>query len=341
MGKDKKAFKILSIDGGGIKGLYSAAVISKLEQVSGKKSGECFDLICGTSTGGLIALGLAAGRDAQDLVNLYYEKGNEIFPTSKWRFQRYIQKNILHFFTQTFLFGKYSNKVLKKNLKEVFGDLKLGELNNLVCIPSYNLTSGMPRMFKYPHKEGGFFKDKEIPVLDAALATSAAPTYFPIHEYDDTLYVDGGVWANNPSLSGLLEAICHFVGEEENKEYSHVEILSVASISQASGWVSGVRKRRGFVGWRAKLLETSMNGQAYFTDFFLRKAIKLMNDSNIYVRIESPKLSCDQMEVLAMDRADKKALKTLKSLGDQDGGYYALNVDVMRFYKTTKTYKTN
>lgn len=341
MKKGKKAFKILSIDGGGIKGLYSASVLSKLEKVSGKKSGDCFDLICGTSTGGLIALGLAAGKDAKDLVSLYYEKGNKIFPTSKWRFCRFLQRSIFHTITQTFLFGKYSSKSLEKHLKETFGELKLGELNNLVCIPSYNLTSGMPRMFKYPHKEGGFFKDKEIPVLDAALATSAAPTYFPIHEYNDTLYIDGGVWANNPSLSGLLEAICYFVGDEEDKEYSHIELLSVASISQASGWVSGVRKRRSFIGWRSKLLETSMNGQAYFTDFFLKKSIKLMNQNNKYVRIESPKLSCDQMEVLSMDRADIKALKTLKSIGEQDGAFYALDDEVMNFYRTLKTYKTD
>ncbi len=337
--EEKKPFKILSIDGGGIKGLYSASVIAKLEEKSGRKSGECFDLICGTSTGGLIALGLASGKKAQDLVDIYYDQGNKIFPTFENRYLRWFQRKWVQLFTQTFLFGKYSSKALKKILQETFGDLKLGELDNLVCIPSFNLISGMPRMFKYPHKEGKFYMDKNIPVVDAALATSAAPTYFPIHEYNDTLFIDGGVWANNPSLCGLLEAIKYFVGE--GKDYSHVEILSIASISQASGWAAKTRKNRSFVGWRSKLIQTSMDGQAYFTHFFLSTAIHFINKDSKYQRLESPKLSCEQMEVLDLDRADKRALSTLKSLGDQDGYTNSLKPEIINFYNTLKTYKTN
>ena len=263
--KEGKAFKILSIDGGGIKGLYSASILNRLEEKVGKKSGDCFDMICGTSTGGLIALGLASGKNANDLVDLYNLKGNKIFPTSKYRFLRFFQQK-WKTAKQVLFWGKFSAKPLTCILKETFKTKTLGQLNNLVCIPSFNLTSGMPRVFKYPHKEGGFFRDKNIPLVDAALATSAAPTYLPIHDYDNTLYVDGGVWANNPTQCGLLEAIDYFVGED--KEYSHVEILSIASISQASGWSSGVRKRRSFIGWKSKLIQTSMDGQAYFTDFF-------------------------------------------------------------------------
>ena len=335
---ENKPFKILSIDGGGIKGLYSATVLARLEEKSGKKASDCFDMICGTSTGGLIALGVANGKDAEELVSLYTNHGNKIFPTCENRILRWFQRNVIQFFTQTFFFGKFNGKALKKILEDTFGEVKLGELNNLVCIPSFNLTSGMPRIFKYPHKEGDFFMDKDIPIVDAALATSAAPTYLPIHNYNDTLFIDGGVWANNPTMCGLLEALKFFVGE--GKVYSHVEILSIASISQASGWPSGVRSRRSFIGWRSKLIQTSMDGQAYFTHFFLENAINRINKMAKYVRIESPKLSSYQMKLLEMDRADKKALATLKSLGNQDGYAYANNGDVMRFFETYKTYKT-
>jgi len=333
-----KPFKILSIDGGGIKGLYSASVLARLEEKAGVKSGDCFDMICGTSTGGLIALGLANEMSADDLVKLYLEDGKQIFPTAENRQLRWIQRKIVQVATQTFFWGKFRNKNLKNILDRTFGDTTLGQLKNLVIIPSFNLTSGMPRIFKFPHKEGDYSMDKNIKLVDAALATSAAPTYFPIHSIDDTLFIDGGVWANNPSLCGLLEAIKFFVGED--KEYSHVEILSIASISQASGWPSGVRKKRSFIGWREKLIQTSMDGQAYFTHFFLDTAIHRLDPNSKYVRIESPKLSPDQMKVLAMDRADKNVLSTLKSLGNQDGYTATNNTEIMKFFKSAKTYKT-
>lgn len=333
-----RPFKILSIDGGGIKGLYSASILARLEEKASVKSGDCFDMICGTSTGGLIALGLANGMTADDLVKLYLNRGKEIFPTSENRQLRWFQRKVVQFATQTFFGGKFSSKRLKNILESTFGETTLGQLQNLVLIPSFNLTSGMPRMFKFPHKEGDFFMDKNIKLVDAALATSAAPTYFPIHSIDDTLFIDGGVWANNPSLCGLLEAIKYFVGGD--KEYSHVEMLSIASISQASGWPSGVRKKRSFVGWREKLIQTSMDGQAYFTHFFLKTAINRIDPNSRYIRIESPKLSSQQMEVLDMDRADKNVLSTLKSLGNQDGYTATNNTDIMRFFNSSKTYKT-
>lgn len=333
---EKKPFKILAIDGGGIKGLYSATVLARLEEKSGRKSGDCFDMICGTSTGGIIALGIASGKPAEELASLYSNHGKKIFPTSNYRFIRFFLSKY-RTLRQTLFWGKYSAKALKKQLLETFNDKKLGDLNNLVCIPSFNLTSGMPRIFKYPHKEGKYFMDKEIPLVDAALATSAAPSYLPIHEYNDTMYADGGVWANNPSMCGLLEALKFFVGE--GKEFSHVELLSIASISQAGGWSAKSRKNRSFIGWKSKLIQTCMDGQAYFTHFFLENAIKRIDPKAIYVRIESPKLSCEQMEVLEMDRADIKGLATLRSLGNQDGYTYALNDSVMHFFLTDKSYK--
>lgn len=338
---ENRPFKILSIDGGGIKGLYSASVLARLEEKAGVKSGDCFDMICGTSTGGLIALGLANGMNADDLVELYLANGKKIFPTAENRQLRWLQRKVIQAATQTFFWGKFSNNNLRHILEQTFGNTTLGQLQNLVLIPSFNLTSGMPRIFKFPHKEGDFFMDKDIKLVDAALATSAAPTYFPIHSINKTLYIDGGVWANNPSLCGLLEAIKYFVGGEgENKKYSHVEILSVASVSQASGWPSGARKKRSFIGWREKLVQTTMDGQAFFTHFFLDTAIHRLAPRSNYVRIESPKLSCDQMEVLTLDRADTNALDTLVSLGNQDGYTAANKTEIMQFFRSFKTYKT-
>jgi patatin-like phospholipase/acyl hydrolase len=333
-----KPFKILTIDGGGIKGLYSASILAMFEEKTGKKSSDCFDMISGTSTGGLIALGLASGSSAKDLSNMYLEKGNRIFPTSEWSLIRWIDRRIIHFFKQTFFFGKFSGRALKQVLEEQFKETTLGELNNLVLIPSYNLVSGMPRMFKFPHIEAGFFTDKDIKLVDVGLATSAAPTYLPIHPHNDKLYVDGGLWANNPTLCAVLEAIKYFVGD--GKEYSHLEILSISSVKNPSGMVAKKRLRRSFVGWRSKLIELPMEGQAYFTHFFAETAIKEINKRNKYTRISSPDLSIEHMKVIEMDRADLKALKTLKSLGEQEGATSAMKKEVLDFYKTNKTYNT-
>ena len=333
-----KPFKILSIDGGGIKGLYSASVLAQLEKRAGVKSSDCFDMICGTSTGGLIALGLASGKSAEDLAKMYISEGNKIFPTSEFPIVRWFQRSIKHFLTQTFFFGKFSNIALKKVLENQYGNLTLGELNNLVLIPSFNLVSGMPRMFKFPHEEGEFFRDKDILLVDAGLATSAAPTYLPIHAHNDKLYVDGGVWANNPALCGLLEAIKYFVGPE--MDYTHVEILSIASISNSSGWAAKKRLKRSFIGWRSKLMELPMEGQAYFTHFFLDTALERIHPDSKYARIESPRLSNEQLKVIEMDRTGAKAIKTINSLGEQEGVIKANDPKIMQFFKTPKTYKT-
>ncbi len=332
---NKKSFKILSIDGGGIKGLYSASLLAKIEEQTGKSVGKCFDMICGTSTGGLIAMGLASQKSAQDLADLYYNQGQAIFPTSNNGLIRRIQSAV-QFLKQGFWGGKYSNKTLKFHLEQVFGETTLGELNNLVCIPSFNLTQGMPRVFKYPHAEGKFFKDKNIPLVDAALATSAAPTYLPIHRYNNNLYVDGGVWANNPSLCGILEALQYFVGED--KAYDTIELLSISSIEQSNAWTVDAPKHQSFFRWRDALFQTAMDGQAYFSDFFIKNTIEKLAPNAIYHRVVSPQLSPKQMKIISMDRTDQTALDTIKGLGEFTGSTLALEEQVVSFFTTPKTY---
>lgn len=332
-----KVFKILSIDGGGIKGLYSASVLARIEEKTGKRLTDHFDMICGTSTGGLIALGLSSGKSAQSLADLYFEKGNKIFATYNLSLLRYFHSK-WQFTKQLFFFGKHSNKQLRKILEETFGDITMGQAENLLCIPSFNLIKGEPRVFKFPHREGNFFMDKDIKMVDIALATSAAPTYLPIHEHNNILYADGGVWANNPSLCGLLEALQFFVGE--GKEYDTYEILSISSVSNPSGWASTSRRAKSFRSWGNKLFQTSMDGQSFFTDFFLNKIIDNINPKGTYYRVPSPKLSHEHIGVIEMDRTDKKALKTLKAMGDHDGYTYAVKPEVLKFFETSKTYNT-
>lgn len=335
---DDNVFKILTIDGGGIKGLYSASVLARIEEESGKKIGEYFDMICGTSTGGLIALALSIGISAQEIADMYFNKGGEIFPTSEHKSLRYFQRKWLYL-KQLLWRSKFSAEPLRKILENMFGETTMGDAKNLLCIPSYNLIEGKPRIFKFPHKEGRFFMDKDIKMVDVALATSAAPTYLPIHEHNNILYADGGLWANNPSLCGLLEALKYFVGTQ--KQFSTFKILSVSSVTQPSGWPSTSKRNRSFRHWGNKLFQISMDGQAYFNDFFLATVIGHIQPSGTYYRIPAPQLSKEHINMIDMDIAHSSVLKTLKGMGDQAGYHFAVQPEVLSFFDQIKIYNTN
>lgn len=328
---EKKDFKILSIDGGGIKGLYSALIIKHLEEQYGPIS-DFFDMICGTSTGGLIAMALSVKKSSNDIVKFYVEKGPQIFTRNRFC------SNFYRGARQTLFWGKYSNRKLKGALEEMFGDLTLGQAQTLLCIPSFNLTRGRPRIFKFPHKEAPFHMDKNIKMVDAALATSAAPTFFPLAKIDDGLYIDGGVWCNNPAITGMLEALEFFVGKD--KEFSSYSIISISSVNQPSGWNTNVRRSRSFIGWRDKLFQTSLDGQSYFTHFFMNKMINFTNPAGSYLRIPSPELSAQQSREIDMDKASAAAINLLRHLGNSNGAEYRIKPEVAEFFKSKKNYKT-
>jgi patatin-like phospholipase/acyl hydrolase len=333
---ESKTFKILSIDGGGIKGLYSAAILGSIESKTGKNIADYFDMICGTSTGGLIAIGLANGMSALSLVDLYMNKGSEIFPTSNNRFVRSFQ-NSYKTIKQIFFTNKHSVKPLKRILEDLFGDKTMNDASNLLCIPSFNLTNGQPKVFKKSGSQTEHFVDNTIKLVDIALATAAAPSYYPVHEHNNFLYTDGGVWANNPSLCGLLEAIDYYVGE--GKEFDDFSILSISSITNPNGWISTSNKSKSIIGWKEKMFQTALDGQSYFTDYFLLKIVPKINPKGNYFRIKSPELSRAQMNIITMDRADKKALTTIQALGKQVGNTYATKPEILEFFKSIKNYK--
>ena len=175
---NNKKFKILCIDGGGIKGLYSAQVLAELESAYNVRLSDYFDLICGTSTGGIIALGVSASIEMGKIVEFYKECGPRIFRSNWKRCGKF--GNFMLGIRQAIIRSKYSQKHLRKALEDVFGQKTISESKNLLCIPAYNLTDGRPRIFKRDY--GRLNKDNDKTYVDVALATSAAPTYFPIHK---------------------------------------------------------------------------------------------------------------------------------------------------------------
>lgn len=340
-------FKILSLDGGGIKGLYTATVLGHLEEAFGVPVGQCFDMICGTSTGGLIALALAKGLPAKDLVAFYQQHGPSIFPTKRFL------NGFRALFRQIARKGKYDNVYLKKALKGVLGQTLLSESHNLLCIPAFNLTAGRPRVFKFPHPEGGNYAGKYGTMLEAALATSAAPTYFPAVFADKRYYADGGVWANNPALCGILEALEYFVGTDQpltglnhGTRFTDYAVLSLACLPQKNGWAHTGTSHDlplGFLDWRDRLFETSLDGQAHFADNFARKLMHHTKTPGHYHRIQGPKdVSAAQQALLQLDNASPQALQALAQLGDEVGDEYRTRSRhlIAPFFQHAKRYRT-
>jgi len=268
----KKCFKILSIDGGGIRGILPAQFLSEIEaqikQDTGEEIRTCdyFDLICGTSTGGILAIALGMGFSASEIANLYLNNAKSIFGR-KWN-----NPFRLNIFTT-----KHSRKTLESILKDVFKhksenrELLIGDSKTRLCIPVYDIKMGCLNVLKTRHHPK-LHRDYLIPAYQAAMSTSAAPTYFnpytlnykgvgdlPIIEKNK---VDGGVCINNPVMVGFIEAINTLDVPVEN-----LKILSLGtgirkfSIDKSSvGW--GVAKWM----WKGRLIEAFMQSQTAVID---------------------------------------------------------------------------
>lgn len=324
---EKKTFKILSIDGGGIKGLYSSTILEHLEEKYNCSISDHFDMLCGTSTGGLIALALSLGIPAKTVSSFYMDRGDFIF-----------SKNRFSLLKQLIYGGKYSDRNLRACLEEIFKDKVIGDSHNFLCIPAYNYTDGNTCVFKYDHREGDLARDNKIKYIDIALATSAAPTYFPICEIEqlNKQYIDGGLWANNPSLVGLMEALCHFVGK--NKEYQSVQILSISSLDSSKGNPIKKNKNRSALKWSAELLHPFFAGQAHFTHNCLTLLQKHSDIEIDYIRIPSTDLNEKQLQQVGMDKTTKECLKFIKGQGQSQADKWHNESRIKEIFTTKKTY---
>ena len=251
--KEKKVKRILSIDGGGIKGVFPAAFLASLEEdLDGKPIGEYFDLIVGTSTGGIIAMALGMGFTAKDVLELYEEMGPNVFP-SRCFIIRWINKAI------SLLGPLYDNKPLEVALRKKFADLALGNCKTRVVIPTYNFKEGKVHIYKTAHNER-FKNDYKLKAVDVCLATSAAPTYFPVYAgVHGQPLVDGGIFANNPTSLAIIEALTVL-----NWNPEEVRVLSLGCTQYAFPEKPWYAKpfSGGLVDWGPNVTDLFMQGQS-------------------------------------------------------------------------------
>ncbi|MFT8246441.1 CBASS cGAMP-activated phospholipase [Roseomonas sp. BN140053] len=269
-----RPFRILSIDGGGICGILPAAILAELESrfLGGRSVAGYFDMVAGTSTGGIIALGLAHGLTGRDVQRFYMEKGEQIFPNSNalvrcWRWARKFHRSA------------YDNQPLEQELLKIFGDTPFGDARIRLCIPSFEGIHGEPWIYKTPHHPD-YRKDRVERMVKVALATSAAPTYLRAVPNNGYLMVDGGLWANNPVMNAVTDALaCYDI------ERSQIRVLSLGC-GETAFKVDQARSGGGLFQWK-NAIRAAMRAQSHNA---LGQSWLLVGKENV-VRLDAPETS--------------------------------------------------
>ena len=285
--------RVLSIDGGGIRGIIPAMVIAHIERKLGKPAHELFDLMVGTSTGGILALGLSrpgSGRPAQfsarRVVKLYEEQGDKIFEYSLWRKLRTVG-GILE--------EAYSHEVLESILGKYFAGATLGDCEVPTMVTSYDIQNRRTVFLKSWHAD-----HQSLLCRDAARATSAAPTYFEPKPLDTgdaaSVLIDGGVFMNSPSVSAYAEARKLFPGDS-------IAVLSLGTgeltrpipFEEARTWGSAL--------WVMSLLDCMFDGVSKAADHQMQLFL-----GERYQRLQTPLDNAND----DMDDASKENIANLK-----------------------------
>jgi predicted acylesterase/phospholipase RssA len=240
-------FRVLSLSGGGIRGLHTARILEVMEAHLKAPVAHRVDLLCGTSIGGILALALALERPASVLRELLEKRGAAVFA-------RPLRRRLLALFR-----AKHDPDPLRRELTKVFGQATLGDLLHPVVIPAVDASAGVAIMFKTPH-HAALKTDQSRPLVDVALATAAAPTYFPIFRASDSrLFVDGGLVANAPGLCGLHEAELFFDQDPQN-----VHILAIGTASVGRNIRSGKgpwARDLGTLRWGVRAFDLTISAQ--------------------------------------------------------------------------------
>lgn len=321
-------FRVLSIDGGGMRGLYTVAMLDSLARLFGRPRGydqldvgKGFDLITGTSTGGIIACGLAAGISTARMMQFYKEDGPKIFhspaPNGKgsnlcwaWKHRKTAANDVAP---------------LRNALTRIFHDRTLKQLyddrNIALCIPAVTMSNHQSRVFKTPHLQQ-FQLDNNQKVVDICLATSAAPIVLPLASLPDPdvnnhvmTYADGGLWANNPVLVGLIEAL-EIAGQNQP-----IQILSISTCAPPAGEdIAASEANWGIKQWKVGInaLETALDAQSSGYNFMAQKLIRYLNRDCQIVRLPPSPPPQNAVEHIGIDKAGDTAIRVLTALGQED-----------------------
>ncbi len=316
--RNGKLYRVLSLDGGGIRGIMTAVWLARLEKILGKQLRGYFDLIAGTSTGSILACGIATGKPASDIVGLYRNRGDIIFRrnglmhASRW-YRRF----------HTLFRPRYGLGGLRTELQAIFvtddnEPLRMSDLQPKTMVLAYDAFRRNPVVFKS-------YVDyhSDVLVADACQASSSAPTFFPA--CDITLegavlpMIDGGVVANNPSACALDEVIA-LHGKSSIFTLNEETSVVLASFGPGS-FTRSIRRRDarqwGAWGWMANILDVMFDGSSDAAHFICKKILP----DDYYFRFQT-KIDSD---FSVMDNASSENINSLIAVAtqywDHDGGH--------------------
>ena len=289
-------FRILSIDGGGIRGIIPAVWLKHIQdELDGKPLHECFDLVVGTSTGSIVAAAVACDIDVGDAYHLYEEFGPRIFRPQDYRMK----------FANLFTAPVYRPSALAEALRSVFGTRDLRDAKTKLCITSYDVFNRQVMLLK------SYNADTEgLPIWECCKASSSAPSYFPAHlmamKENKIPLIDGGVAANNPALIAIGEAVALLPGNHISELKRDVHLVSLGTGSMTRRITAKDAQTWGPVHWALPIIDVLFDASSDVTD----RLVDTILDSDKYVRMQIPLTDAND----DLDDASEKNMDELKLL---------------------------
>lgn len=336
-----KPFKILSLDGGGIRGVLSATILKEVETTlktkKGQKLHEYFDLIAGTSTGSILAAGIACQMEVDDLIKVYEEEGKNIFLESV-RQQR--QSRRPSYWLRRFI-GSYAlyphvsgEQGLAKVLERKLIHQKLGKCPTIAEIEkpqllllAYDVLSRNTTWFANDDPTEWYYKNN-IELWKICTASASAPTFFPPYELqfnsgdsrESLPHIDGGVAANNPELAAITHALSMTTSDKTNPKIDEIAVLSIGTGRTTGPYTYEQIKKWGLLGWVKNIPNIFLDPSAENTQYISTRLFKSIASQN-YLR-----LNFDLNERFEQKKQSGKVRKLLES-GDIHNKYILKNND--------------
>ena len=333
MDRKIKPLRVLSLDGGGMRGIYAASYLARLTENFAKKNdiksidfGAKFDLIVGTSTGAFIACGLAAEVPLYQMVDLYREHGHLIF-------QLPVPDNVKAVASD--VFGRSNaiqagEKSLRDALTHSFGGETLGALYHrrriALAIPSVEMGRHRGWVFKTSHLKNSNKRDDGYSLVDVCLASSAAPiyrslAYLAIPESDaigGNVFCDGGLWANNPVLVALLDAL------EMAEEGQEIQIFCMGTCPRPAGEeIKKEEVHRGLLGWRfgADVASLAIDAQEFAYHLIATKLTRYLTKPCSIIRFPTDNVPASMMQHLGLDDVRPESMAALARQAHSDADF--------------------
>lgn len=327
-GKDRP-LRVLSIDGGGMRGLYSAVYLSTLAQYYADRKGpeqvdigKGFDLIVGTSTGAILACAMAMGKSLSRIADIYINCGVKIFPCNLPK------KLSLRIISQLITRPKYlklGSAELEKALWAEFGETTIRDIWNsrriALAIPAVEMSHHRGWVFKTPHLKNSKYRDDKYRLVDVCMAATAAPIYRSLAQIKNPdglgyrVFVDGGLWANNPVLVALIDAL------EMSNVDDHIEIYCLGTCTRQEGeLIKSDGLNRGLQHWKmgGEVVSLALDAQGYVYDRMAHMLCNHVRRSCKIIRFPSTETPADFMKHLDLDATDSIAMKALVEKAQAD-----------------------